>query len=42
MDYLRYQKYKNKQIKYSTLQLENTFKPINISINNIDKFEKKY
>ena len=34
MDHLRHQKYKNKQ-------LENNFKPINISINDIDKFEKK-
>ena len=34
MDHLRHQKYKNKQI-------ENNFKPINISINDIDKFEKK-
>ena len=34
MDHLRHQKYKNKQ-------LENNFKPINISINGIDKFEKK-
>ena len=33
-DHLRHQKYKNKQ-------LENNFKPINISINDIDKFEKK-
>ena len=31
---MRHQKYKNKQ-------LENNFKPINISINDMDKFEKK-
>ena len=41
MDHLRHQKYKNKQLKYSTLELENNFKTINISINDIDKFEKK-
>ena len=34
MDHLRYQKYKNKQ-------LENNFKIINTSINDMDKFEKK-
>ena len=34
MDHLRHQKYKNKW-------LENNFKPINISINDMDKFEKK-
>ena len=34
MDHLRHQKHKNKR-------LENNFKPINISINNMDKFEKK-
>ena len=34
MDHLRHQKYKNKR-------LGNNFKPINISINNMDKFEKK-
>ena len=49
MDRLRHQKYKNKQlnntrllkVKNSTLKLENDFKPINISINDMDKFEKK-
>ena len=40
MDHLRYQKYKNKQLKNSTLELKNHFKPINISTNNMDKFEK--
>ena len=34
MDHLRHQKYKNKR-------LGNNFKPINISIYNMDKFEKK-
>ena len=34
MGHLRHQKYKNKR-------LENNFKPINISMNDIDKFEKK-
>ena len=34
MSYLRHKKYKSKQ-------LENNFKPINISINDMDKFEKK-
>ena len=28
MDHLRHQKYKNKQLKNSTLELENNFKPI--------------
>ena len=32
---------KNKQLKNSTLQLDNNFKPINISITDMDKFEKK-
>ena len=41
MNRLRDQKYKNKQLKNSTLELENYFKPINISINHMDKFEKK-
>ena len=34
MDHLRYQKYKSKRLK-------NNFKIINISINNVDKFERK-
>ena len=34
MKHLRHQKYKNKR-------LENNFKPINISINDMDEFEKK-
>ena len=37
MDHLRHQKYQNKQLKNSTLELENNFKPINISINDMDK-----
>ena len=49
MNHLRHQKYKNKQlnntrvlkVKKSTLELENDFKPINKSINDIGKFEKK-
>ena len=41
MGNLRHQKYKNKQLKNSTVELENNFKIINISINDIDKFEKK-
>ena len=41
MNHLRHQKYENKQLKNNTLELEDNFKPINISINNMDKFEKK-
>ena len=41
MDHLRHQKYKNKQLKNSTLELENKFKPINIPINYMDNFEDK-
>ena len=41
MDHLKHQKYKNKQLKNSTLELENNFKTINMSINDMDKFEKK-
>ena len=41
MDHLKQQRYKKKQLKNSTLELDNNFKPINISINDIDKFEKK-
>ena len=48
MNHLRHQIYKSKQLNNSrvlnvkniTLELENDFKPINISINDIDKFEK--
>ena len=49
MDHLRHQAYENKllnntqvlTIKNSTLESENDFKPINISINDTDKLEKK-
>ena len=41
MDHLRHQKCKNKQSKNSTLELENYFKPSNISMNDMEKFEKK-
>ena len=41
MNHLRHQKYKNKQLKNSTLELENYFEPINKSINDMDKSEKK-
>ena len=48
MNHLRHQIYKSKQlnntrvlnVKNITLELENDFKAINISINDIDKFEK--
>ena len=48
MNHLRHQKYKNKRlnntlvlkVKNGTLELNN-FIPINISINDMDKFEKK-
>ena len=39
--HLRHQKYKNKHLKNSIAELENNFKPINIYINDTDKFEKK-
>ena len=41
MDHLRHQKCKNKQLKNSTLESENNFKPSNISMNDMEKFEKK-
>ena len=41
MDHRIHQKYKNKQLKNSTLELENKFKPINIPINYMDNFEDK-
>ena len=40
MDHLRHQKYKRKQLKNSTLELENNFKQINISINYMNKSKK--
>ena len=39
-DHLRHQKYKNEQLKNNTLELENNFKPINISINDMDKLKR--
>ena len=41
MDHSRHQKYKNKQLKKSTLELENNFKPINTSVDDMNKFQKK-
>ena len=41
MDHLRHQKYKNNRLKKSIFEIENNFKPINISINYLDEFEKK-
>ena len=35
MDHFRHQRYKNKQLKNRTLELEINYKPINISINDI-------
>ena len=40
-DHLRHQKHKNKQLKNRTLEFWNNFKSIIISINDMDKFEKK-
>ena len=41
MDHSRHQKYNNKQLKKSTLELENNFKPINTSVDDMNKFQKK-
>ena len=41
MDHMRHPKYKNKQLKNSTLELRKNYKPINISRNDMNKFEKK-
>ena len=41
MDHLRHEKYESKQLKNSTLELQNNFKPIKISINDMDKFKKR-
>ena len=41
MNHLRHQKHKKKQLKNNNLELKNNVKPINISINGIDKFKKK-
>ena len=41
VDHFRHQQYIYKQLKNSTLKLENNYKPINISLNDMDKFEKR-
>ena len=41
MIHLRHQKFKNKQLNNNILELENFFKPINISIIDMDKLKKK-
>ena len=41
MYHLKHQKYKSKRSKNSTLESENNFNLINISVNDMDKFEKK-
>ena len=41
MNHLKHQKCKNKELMNSTLELENNFDPINISVNGMDKFGKK-
>ena len=41
MDHLRQLKYKTKRLENSILELGNNFNPINISINDMDKYEKK-
>ena len=41
MDHLGQQKHKDKQLKNNTYELENCFKPIDISINDMDKLEEK-
>ena len=41
MDHLRHQKYKTKELKNRNFELENNFKPMNMSINIMDKLEKK-
>ena len=41
MDHLRHQGYENKQLKNTTLELENNLKSINISINDMGKFGKR-
>ena len=40
MDHLGHQKYKNKQLKHKILELENIFKPVNISIDGMDELKK--
>ena len=41
MNRLRHQKYKVLKIKNKIVELENDFNSINISMNNMDKFEKR-
>ena len=41
MDHLRQLKYKTKRLENSILELGNNFNAINISINDMDKYEKK-
>ena len=41
MDHSRHQKLKNKQFKNGVLESKNNSKPINITINYMDKFKKK-
>ena len=41
MNRLRHQKYKVLKIKNNIVELENDFNSINISMNNMDKFEKR-
>ena len=41
MNNVRNQRYESKQLKNNNLELENDFKLINISIIDMDKFEKK-
>ena len=38
---MRHQKFQNKQLKNSTLELENNFKPTNISINDMVNSKKE-
>ena len=41
MVHLRHQKFKNKQLNNNILELEKLFKPINISIIDMDKLKKE-
>ena len=41
MNNVRNKRYESKQLKNNNLELENDFKLINISIIDMDKFEKK-
>ena len=42
MNYLRYQKHKNKLLKNITLELQNGFKPIAIFTNDTDNTQNWY